>query len=755
MVFFVEKIFFLIFFTSKNNCSINKHSENLLISAIGRPKRTLTLLEELHHARGEFSYRDGAIIGPCVLCHKEKTLSWDDWKLHLLEHTEEKRYYCIDCNTQIFNKDEHTDCPADSIIDVFGTLDIGCALEGYICQLCNHLKINDYLLMDHFNREHDELCSFYDIHVTQVKLVPDVRPQEHIIEQSHRAFVLERERYRCGVGYCTFHSQTPVEYSEHVHKAHSVFKTFYCPHCNLLINRKNEQTVAIQDVIQHINSHGLSLFQCFNCEFIASLEVDIRTHIAQHLELPLKFWRNIRRFNDAPDTELNEIVLDCALCGERVQNISDALEHFNEAHQHYEIHFKAKKCMKKTTKDSIVTCSTDNNELHYREVLTCGLCDKYFIDKHQWLKHFYVAHKSEPLVVKRNFQWLESYQSVKDDGFDRNMLFYCVWCENVDGLKLMCSGSAEGIYDHWEKKHKRSDDKPFQFYMAELIKCYYCDVLSTFQGLNEHIAEEHPDKSFIAAKAFETSNQCALCDFALGDIDELKKRHRIKEAEELNESDEFDEREFIKECEKLELRDKIHFEIEHRLVLEANVFNPIALNDFTLRNMLQIDVHKKVKCEYCEEVFETKDQYRIHHSLKHKDLEKMSRAFVDMETIKLVGDCCRQQIDPNSFLDHLEFHVYSFKCNLCTFQTTDPFNYMKHKVKTHEETDDVAALYLNFLQLKYWRSELVFGNGLVINKFNTQGTEYDHTQYFERFAKRLVDEKMNEFNSDARHNTSG
>ncbi|XP_055305884.1 uncharacterized protein LOC129570340 isoform X2 [Sitodiplosis mosellana] len=672
-----------------------------------RPTRSVTSLEKLRQSRGTFVYRDGAITGPCVLCSKKLSLSWYDWKQHLLEHTDEKRFYCFECNAQFSNKDDHISCPADSIIDVFGAHDI----------------------------EHEDLCAYYEIHVTRVTLVPDVCPQTHIIPTQFR-YVSRRDRYRCGAGYCTFHGNTPAEYAEHFHKAHSVFKTFYCPHCNLLINRKTEPTVAVQNVLRHIEAHASTLHQCFNCEYVTMIEDEMRAHMmGEHDGLPLKFWRNARRFNASPDSELIEIVLDCALCGERVHNIPESFAHFKDAHPSHDIHFKALKLIKATTDDLEVTCSIDDSSLHYREVLVCGLCDEYFTDKLKWLKHFSVTHPRKPYVVRRGFKWLDSYQPAKSDssGFDRSMLFFCAFCENANGVKLMCSSSVEGIYDHWQKEHKRSDAKPFRFYMAELVGCYYCDVMSTFQGLQEHMAYEHPDEPFVAVKAFETVKQCALCDHSFHRHDQLDDGH--DEHDESNEADG-------------------HFHIDHALALEANVFNPIRMNDFTLLKLLQIGVHKKVKCDYCAEVFETRDEYRAHHSLKHRDLERLSLAFVDKETIKLVGDCCHQQIDPNSFYDHLEFHTYALKCDLCMFRTSDPFNFMKHKVKTHDDPESLASLYLNFLQLRYWRSELIFGNGLVINKFNTQGTEYDHQSSFEQFAARLVNEKMQEYEAVSKHDVS-
>ncbi|XP_031631955.1 uncharacterized protein LOC116346160 [Contarinia nasturtii] len=672
-----------------------------------QPHRSLTLLEKLRQNRGKFQFHDGVLIGPCVLCNKKLSLSWYDWKHHYLEHTDEKQFYCFECNVEFSLRSEHKSCSDETIIDVFGKVVVGCALDGFICQLCDYFQINDCRMIEHFNQEHENLLAFNDIHVARVTLVPDVCPEERIIRTGF-AYIPRGDRYKCGVGYCSFHSEYFGEYSDHFFKAHSIFKTFFCPHCKLLINRRVESTVAIQNVLTHIESHGSCLHQCFYCELIVTTEAEIRDHIIdEHSdESQLKFWRNLRVIDGVADSEKIEIVLDCALCGERVKNIASVYEHFKEAHAESTIDFKSLKLIKATTSDLKVTRSIDDSVLNYCEVLVCGMCNEYFHNNHRWLMHYTSAHPAHALTVKRAFKWLNdaAYAKKEDIDFDRNMLFFCKFCENSTGKKLMCSSTTDGIYRHWKNVHKRNDKKPFQFYMTELVACNYCNIMSTFDGLKEHVAKSHPNEAFVAIKAFHDTKQCALCNYAFDELTE-------------------------------------HFQTEHHLAVEANVLNPIPLSNENLLRLLQISVHKKFKCEYCKEVFETRDEYRTHHSTKHIKLEKLSEAFVDRESVKLIGDCCHIQIDPNSFHDHLEYHKYILKCESCSYRTDDPFYLMKHKIKTHGVTEDASTMYLNFIQLRYWRSELIFGNGLVVNKFNTQGTEYDYSRSFGSFLARLMAEK--------------
>lgn len=141
-------------------------------------------------------------------------------------------------------------------------------------------------------------------------------------------------------------------------------------------------------------------------------------------------------------------------------------------------------------------------------------------------------------------------------------------------------------------------------------------------------------------------------------------------------------------------------------------------------------------------VFEWKDAFREHHAEEHPKSEMMYHRFYDTESIRLIGDCCQSQVDPNSFFDHLAHHKYALKCDECTFDSSDPFDFMNHQSQCHDAADIVSSMYRKFMHTRYWRSELIFGNGLVLNKFNTQGTEFDYSNKFEKFVEQLIQDKI-------------
>lgn len=655
--------------------------------------------------RNNFEHKDGVITGVCVFCASKISLSWFDWGQHLLNHTAEQRFYCIECNNDFATQLEHGSCSTDSIIDVFG--DIGHSLDGFICKLCDHIQINDYRLLKHLDETHTDVCALFEYDVARMTLVPDIRPQDHVIHTGF-AFVAANERYRCGIGNCIFRGKTLIEYAEHFRKAHNIVKTFICPHCKLLINRMSKTTVQHQEIIDHIESHGQNLFECDYCSQKMFAEADIRAHLtSKHSDMALKFWYNRRKLDAVDKCELIETILECSLCNERVDNTVSAYNHFKTVHPGHEIGFKVLKMIKSTTNDLRVTCSIHDPALYYQEVLACGLCDEYFLDKHGWFKHFLVKHPSQLLMAKRDFKWLKAsaYTTVDGTKFDRGMLFFCASCEDSNGIKVECSTTIDGIYDHWKRTHTQSDFKPFRFNVTEFVACNYCDVICPYYDLREHNKHVHPNEAFIALKAFELQKKCAFCNYSDDNLIE-------------------------------------HFEIKHNLAIEANVFNPIPLNGLILWKLLQICVYKKVKCEYCDVVFERMDEFRNHHSDEHPKSETMCRQFYDTESVRLIGDCCHSQIEPNSFFDHLAYHKYPLKCDECTFNASDPFDFMKHQAQCHNAADVIPSMYRKFMHTRYWRSELIFGNGLVLNKFNTQGTEFDYSSKFEKFVDALIQDKI-------------
>lgn len=669
-------------------------------------------------ARGEFDSRNGIITGACVLCSIKLSLSWFEWCRHLLHHTDEQRHYCTECNIGFDEPHDHR-CATEHIIDIYRPYDIGACLDGFVCKLCNYLQINDYRLLEHIQAEHPD--ALYENDVERIILVPDVRPQEHIIHTGY-AYIERHHRFRCGVGNCLFHGKNSTAFCEHFAMAHKIVKTFFCPHCKKIINRMRRTSVPLEEILLHIDLHASHVYQCFYCQIESVTSKDaIQTHLtAEHAELPIKYWHNQRKVNNEIEKcELIEILLECRVCGERVDSSASAIDHFRLEHSGRQFNFLAVKFIKDTSNELHVICSVDDSA-GYREVFGCGLCTDFFSNKVKWLEHFNEAHPNHLLAGKHDLKFM---MSMNDDAtpdpmeYQRLMLFSCASCTHSTTPYM---ATIDGCFEHWRLTHIGSDFKPFGFHLIELMACNYCNTVTTFHDLKTHINEKHREKRFVALKAFVFRKICALCNFA-------------SDATAPAANDDFIE----------------HFCNKRDLAMQTNVLNPMPIHDLDLARIRQIFVHKKVQCVHCHRIFQTKMNYREHHANDHPKVERMYCLIDDTEMVQLIAACCRKQIDSKLFFNHLTHHRHTLACNKCLYETSDAFVFVCHQVECHERTSTtIAKKYRQFLEHRYWRSEVIFGNGLVVNRFNTHGTKFDCTEEFEQFIERTIDDKLQKWKTD-------
>lgn len=341
----------------------------------------MSLLQKIRGARGEFVYRDDMITGECVLCPGQLALSWYEWGQHLLAHTREDSYFCSLCDWPInqYDPSEHAHVPSE----------IGGSYHGHICKLCDYIQINHDSVHKHLNEEHPE--AMFETDVASVVLVPDIAPKFKIIQTGFE-YIPSSERYRCGVGKCTFHAKNSAEYMDHFGIAHSTMRTYFCPSkkCTKIIDRIGRSTVPIDEIMEHIELHSGHIFQCFRCTVNLTSKDAIQTHLtADHADSPVKFWHNQRGADVIEKSELIEIVMDCRICDKRVGSKSSAIEHFRAQHSGCQFNFSAVKLIKDTAADSLRATSFIDDSECYREVFGCGACDENFADKSKWLDHYW------------------------------------------------------------------------------------------------------------------------------------------------------------------------------------------------------------------------------------------------------------------------------------------------------------------------------------------------------------------------------
>lgn len=667
--------------------------------------KSISLLQKIHAHSRRFENGDGIIGGDCVLCSKQLSQSWFEWSRHLLQHTNETKYYCTNCEEDVADLCEHERCPSEQIINIFGKHEVGTALEGFICKKCDHLKINDYRLLEHLQADHST-DGFFETDVERVVLVSDVRPQHYTIPSGF-AYIPPSERYRCGVGKCSYHAKNTTDYSDHFGKVHSIIKTYFCRFCKKIINRMSRQTVPLREILQHLDLHSSHIYQCYHCVDCFTSKDQMQTHLmADHSDLAIKYWHNERQVNNTiRNCEHIEIILDCSICNVRVDCKAAAIDHFRTKHSGCQFNFNALKIIKDTTAKLYVTCSTDVHTVCYREVFGCTVCSENFADKAQWLGHFWADHPDELLTARHHLKWMKaSVDTAHADemAYQRLFLFSCAYCPLNSSASYQAT--IDECYTHWRRTHfTPSEAKPFQFHVAELAKCNYCNTIATFHDLKTHIADGHDGKPFVALKAFEFRKICALCNYCSTNAEN-------------------EESDLIK-----------HYRKEHAVAMQSNVANPMPMDDSILSRLLQVSTHKKGKCQYCGDAFQTVLDLRVHCAKEHPEMASM---------FKLIGNCCRSPINSKSFLVHLAHHKHTLGCDKCQFQTTDTYAFVSHQVDCHQRgSTTVPEKYRNFLEFWYWRSELHFNNGLAINKLNACGTRFDDSPKFERLIEALIEDK--------------
>lgn len=194
---------------------------------------------------------------------------------------------------------------------------------------------------------------------------------------------------------------------------------------------------------------------------------------------------------------------------------------------------------------------------------------------------------------------------------------------------------------------------------------------------------------------------------------------------------------------------KQHFDDMHDIILQTGVFNAVCLPDATLMDLLAFDVHKKQVCGYCDDVFESKTLIEQHQSIAHATKKPLFTEFFDDENAYLICSYCKCQLRRSEYVSHIDLsHTYKFNCTKCIFETSDLIALIDHDKDVHHlnSLNFHCSEFSDLLKKHYFETRIVFGNGLVVNKYNVLGTKYDDSLRFVQFIESLIAEKKRQFN---------
>lgn len=522
-------------------------------------------------------------------------------------------------------------------------------------------------------------------------------------------FIVEEERYKCGVSSCSHHSQIAADLERHLKDEHKRIKKIQCPHCSEKIEQGDRNRV---DIMWHLELHGNDLFTCCNCKMVFSSEFQVQLHLTRHhSSVEFKYHhRNVDATGQPMISEDVVVMFECNICHQHIANVALAMDHFKISHSGANIDLTATQLISRTTRCLDIIKIPVHRAFLLQQHLICCLCDSTFSTKERLIIHHRKIHDQQPIAIR--FSPLMCFNNVTSNSlmemtkvnamFDRHILYSCLHCPETN------FGKVEGVLAHWSKVHKKEDQLPFRYHALPLVSCKHCQTLSTFRDLIVHHTQKHPNQTFFAVNPVN-QNQCCICNF-VGDIAD-------------------------------------HFRREHSMVLQETIMNPVYLSEVTINQLLEINVKKKFKCGRCDAILETEDELKDHYLDEHKTLEFNRIEFNDNQSVQLIGGCCHMEIDQITFFEHLANHERNFCCPKCSFHTGNSFEFMDHGIEAHDIHNDACTLDLNFMKSWFWHSEYIFGNGLVLNKHNLFGSTIDDSIRFKEFSEIFVAEQEKNHNS--------
>lgn len=522
-------------------------------------------------------------------------------------------------------------------------------------------------------------------------------------------FILEEERYRCGVSGCCHQSQSSSDFERHLKEEHGNMKRFICPHCNELIEPnadRNRFCAPTIDITRHMKLHGTEQFFCGQCHSIFTTDFEIQLHLTRrHSTVEFKYKHKRVDAKNGQETFIDEVnvMFECNICHQPIPTPAFAIEHFKMVHPGTCVDCIAVKYVIRSTRNFESVSIPFQRAFVLQQHLICGTCDVKMQTKEGLLAHHRQKHDTRPLAIKfsslmcfNNFTAISVLELTKMNAqFDRNILYKCPHCPLSNYF-----ANVDDVLTHWSEAHETEDPLPFRFHALPLVSCKYCLNLSPFHDLVRHHQQKHPNQPFVAVNPIN-QNQCACCNF-IGDnlID--------------------------------------HFCREHSTIPQDNYENPVCFNEITINQLLEMNLWKKFKCGRCNAIRETDDDIKDHYLEEHKTHEFDRIKFYDNKSVQLIGGCCQLDVDQITFFEHLTNHEHNFCCPNCIFHTNNSFEFMEHSIEAHEIHIDACTLDLKNISQRYWNSRYVFGNGLVLHKHNLIGTSIDDSQRFKDFAETFV-----------------
>ncbi|XP_031634359.1 uncharacterized protein LOC116347777 [Contarinia nasturtii] len=239
----------------------------------------------------------------------------------------------------------------------------------------------------------------------------------------------------------------------------------------------------------------------------------------------------------------------------------------------------------------------------------------------------------------------------------------------------------EKVYEHWQNSHIPARE-PFRFIATKKAACFYCDRVDKFSTLGAHHKHQHHAEVFVVVDK-DNKSKCGLC-------------HKI-----------FSSSEMVK-----------HSKKKHTSHHLADIHSPVCLTQNEIEELLTINATK---------------------------------ASSDVPTRITAFKCghCRsvKKISEISFLDHIEQDAFKFQCSVCSEVTVNINGARAHDEILHDLKDThhkYLSQLIDRLERYYYRTQLMFSNGLVLYHQNLLSTTFDESSAFwslrDKIKKKQLDD---------------
>lgn len=489
----------------------------------------------------------------------------------------------------------------------------------------------------------------------------------------------------------------------------------------MTITEKGDGSPLIDTISKHLAGHRNEFFQCSICNKFLNTESEIMNHmLLDHSHQMIKMYHNSTSTANTNTIEIITSHIECGVCLAELSTPQQALHHFISSHSYRPFQMRAIQVVKRIIYGSAPNWSIGDKSWPLHPMMICLRCSFMALTVADMLKHHSDKHPLTFIAIAATDTLTIIPESVEAQfkQLNSDIAFCCMHCQDETKVADLYS-SAKDVHIHWNAMHTKGDASlSFRFYVEKLTACFYCNIISTYQGMRKHFQECHPHTSF-AIVNIAIRNKCGICDQIDGRID-------------------------------------AHFEQAHDVLFLMDIFNPFRLTDACVDQLLAINIHLKVMCMYpeCKKVFDLRSALQKHKIDMHNIESPYSycQTFRDL-TIQIFVECCQKYLSPTEYLKHLNDHRMRYECGLCEFGSDEISIISHHEHTVHRVVNAFKQRCLDYLKMlhpNYWRTKILFGNGLVLFRYNLiSSKKYNDRKEYDamidakiEFERRIFEERI-------------